>query len=136
MKTLTIVLLTFLVAHNLSAQSAALSFEKKSVVVDNLIQGIESENSGLHTSAALVLSELISKSYLESVDASKALIPLLRMLDTGKTDEERIVAALALYQLGSGIGINRLKYASRFDDSDRVAKVCRNLYVNYHLHQG
>jgi hypothetical protein len=136
MKTLITVILTLLVVQSLSAQTPEFPAENKSAIVDNLTVGIESENTGLHTSAALVMYDLISESYLEISDASKAMIPLLKLLNQGKTDEERIAAAVALYQLGNPIGIYRLRGVAVFDDNERVATICKNLYVTYHKLHG
>ena len=136
MKTLIIVLLALLLAPTLSAQVTELSVEKKSVIVDNLNAGIVSDNTGLKTSAAVVLSDLIEESYLQSTDASKVMIPLLRMLEKGKTDEERIAAAVALFRLGNSIGIYRLRGIAVFDDNKKVADVCKNLYYSYHKLNG
>lgn len=136
MKTLFTVLLALLVVHTLSAQVPEIPAEKKSAIVDNLTLGIESDNTGLHTSASLVMYDLISDSYLESSDASKAMIPLLKLLNEGKTDEERIAAAVALYQLGNPIGIYRLRGVAVFDDNERVATICKNLYYSYHKLNG
>jgi len=132
MKTLIAVFLTLLVVQSLSAQTPEFPAEKKSAIVDNLTVGIESENTGLHTSAALVMYDLINEAYLESTDASKAMIPLLKMLKEGKTDEERIAAAVALYELGNPIGIYRLRGVAVFDENQRIATICKNLYVTYH----
>ncbi|MCW8803828.1 MAG: hypothetical protein OQK57_05460 [Ignavibacteriaceae bacterium] len=136
MKTLITVILTLLVVQSLTAQIPEFPAEKKSVIVDNLTVGIESENTGLHTSAALVMYDLINEAYLESTDASKAMVPLLKMLKEGKTDEERIAAAVALYELGNPIGIYRLRGVAVFDDNERVATICKNLYYTYHKLHG
>jgi HEAT repeat protein len=136
MKTLLALFFSLLVVQSLSAQVPEFPVEKKSAIVDNLTVGIESPNTGLHTSSALVIYDLISESYLESSDASKAMIPLLKLLNEGKTDEERIAAAVALYQLGNPIGIYRLRGVAVFDDNERVAAICKNLYVTYHKLHG
>jgi hypothetical protein len=136
MKTLLTVFLTLLVVHSLSAQITEFPAEKKSAIVDNLTVGIESDNPGLHTSAALVMYDLINNSYLESSDASKAMIPLLKLLNEGKTNQERIAAAVALYQLGNPVGIYCLRGVAVFDDNEKVAMVCKNLYVTYHKLHG
>jgi len=136
MKTLFTVILTLLVVHTLSAQVPEFPGEKKSAIVDNLTVGIESQNTGLHTSAALVMFDLINESYLQSSDASKAMIPLLKLLNEGKTNEERIAAAVALYQLGNPIGIYRLRGVAVFDRNEKVALICKNLYVTYHKLHG
>jgi hypothetical protein len=136
MKTLIIVLFALFAVQTVSAQVIEFPVEKKSAIVDNLTTAIVSENTGLHTSGALVLSDLINESYLESSDASKAMIPLLQLLNNGKTEEERIAAAVALYQLGNPIGIYQLRGVAVFDDNENVATVCKNLYYTYHKLQG
>ena len=136
MKTLFTLLFALLVVHSPQAQVTEFPTGKKSVIVDNLTTGIKSENSGLHTSSALVMYDLINESYIESSDASKAMIPLLKLLNEGKTDEERIAAAVALYQLGNPNGIYKLRGVAVFDDNERVAAICKNLYVTYHKLHG
>ncbi|HEY6627178.1 MAG TPA: hypothetical protein VIZ21_09495 [Ignavibacteriaceae bacterium] len=136
MKTIMTLLFALLVVQSLSAQVSEFPAEKKSAIVDNLTVGIESDNTGLHTSASLVMYDLINQSYLESSDASKAMIPLLKLLNEGKTDEERIAAAVALYQLGNPVGIYRLRGVAVFDDNERVATICKNLYYSYHKLNG
>lgn len=136
MKTLITLLFALLVVQSLSAQVTEFPGEKKSAIVDNLTVGIESDNAGLHTSAALVMYDLISESYLESSDASEAMVPLLKLLNNGKNNEERIAAAVALYQLGNPVGIYRLRGVAVFDDNEKVAMVCKNLYYTYHKLHG
>jgi HEAT repeat protein len=132
MKTLLSLFFSLLVVQTLSAQEPEFPENKKSLIVDNLTVGIKSENNGLHTSAALVIYELINESYLESGDASKAMIPLLKLLKNGETEEERIAAAMALFQLGNPIGIYQLRGVAVFDDNEKVATICKNLYYSYH----
>ena len=136
MKTLMTVLFALLVVQTLTAQTSPIPDENKSAVVDNLTEGIESPNTGLHTSAAFVMYALISQSYLESGDASKAMIPLMKLLRDGKTDEERIAAAVALYELDNSIAIYQLRGVAVFDDNEKVATVCKNLYYTYHKLHG
>ncbi len=136
MKTLIIVLLALVLVPAVVLQAAQFPEGKKSVIVDNLTEGITSYNSGLQTSSANVLSDLISDAYLESNDASKAMIPLLEMLENGKTDEERIAAAVALYKLENSIGIYRLRGVAIFDDNVKVSSVCKNLYYSFHKLNG
>ena len=136
MKTLITLLFALLVVQSPSAQVTEFSVEKKSIIVDNLTVGIESDNTGLHTSSALIMYDLINESYLESSDASEALVPLLKLLNNGKSNEERIAAAVALYKLGNPIGIYRLRGVAVFDDNEKVATVCKNLYYTYHKLHG
>lgn len=136
MKTLISVLIAFVLLPVVSAQTEQFPVEKKSAIVDNLTVGIESTNYGLRTSSAYVLFDLVQDEYLNSDDASKAMIPLLVMLDKGQTDEERISAALALFNLGNNIGIYRLRGVAKYDDNERVSKICKNLYYSYHKLNG
>lgn len=136
MKTFITVFFALLVVQSLSAQVAEFPENKKSAVVDNLTVGIKSENTGLHTSSALVMYNLISQSYLESGDASEAMIPLLKLLKNGNTNEERIAAAMAIFQLGNPIGIYQLRGVAVFDDNEKVATICKNLYYSYHKLHG
>jgi HEAT repeat protein len=136
MKALAVLFFALIAVQAVQAQSAEFTVEKKSAIVDNLTVGIKSKNTGLHTSASFVLSDLVNDGYLNAEDASKALIPLLKLLKYGETEEVRIAAALALYQLGDEIGIYQLRGVGKFDDDEKVAIVCRNLYYTYHKLNG
>jgi HEAT repeat protein len=136
MKGLAIVLFALLTVQTVSAKSTGFTDKQKSSIVDNLTKAITSENTGLQTSGALILSDLINGSYLEGSDATKAMIPLLKILRSDKTERERIVAAVALYQLGNKIGIYQLRGVALFDSNKRLATICKNLYYTYHKLHG
>ena len=103
----------------------------KSAIVDNLNAGLTSENFGLRVSSAYVLSQLICCNALEADDASKTIIPLMKIMNSEENDEARIVAALALYHLNSERGISLLKYAAEKDDSERFSKIGASFYKAY-----
>lgn len=136
MKTLFMLLMLMLPVSVIFSQSENLSSTQKSEIVDNLNVGINSDNNGLRTSSADVLSDLVNDKYLDKSDASKSMIPLLIMLENGKSDEERISAALALYNLGNPIGIYRLRGVAVYDNNEKVSTVCKNLYYTYHKLNG
>ena len=136
MKALAVLFFALIAVQAAQAQSAEFTVEKKSAIVDNLTVGIKSENTGLHTSSSFVLSDLVNDGYLNAEDASKALIPLLKLLKYGETEEVRIAAALALSQLGDEIGIYQLRGVGKYDDDEKVAIVCKNLYYTYHKLNG
>jgi hypothetical protein len=104
----------------------------KGAIIENLENGIQSDNEGLRVSSAVVMTEVIDNAIVKPEDFSPTLIPLLRMLDYGATDEERIAAAVALYSIDSGIGIYRLRGAAKFDRSEKVRIVSKNHYHTYH----
>lgn len=101
-------------------------------IVENLIEGINSANEGLRISSAGVIEEVIDNSIVKPVEFSGSLIPLLKMLDYGKTEYERMTAALTLYSLDNTIGIYRLRGSARFDESEKVRTISKNLYYGYH----
>lgn len=94
----------------------------KGCTVASLIMGINSDNFGLRTSAAYMLGEL---------KCEKGVIPLMRMLKSEDREDARIVAALALLKMGNAKGIFAIKQAIRFDDSERVRRLCTNFYRSY-----
>jgi HEAT repeat protein len=98
------------------------NFSKQECVYENLIAGINSDNLGLKTSAAYFLGEY---------KCEKALYPLMHMLKCENREDVRIVAALALIKIGRAKGVFAVKRAIRFDDSERVRKLCSNFYNAY-----
>ena len=125
-----------LVITLLFSVSVAFGGVKKSVnknaIVDNLHAGLISDNYGLKVSSALVLGQLISNSTIEADDASKTIIPLLRIMNSEENDEARIVAALALYKLNSERGISLLRYAAEKDNSERFSRIGATFYNAYY----
>jgi hypothetical protein len=95
---------------------------EKERIEANLLRGINSSNLGLQTSSAYFLGELKS---------SKATIPLLKLLRDGETEEARIIAAISLYKLDSGIGMYRIKWYSVHDESDLVKRNFTRIYNTY-----
>lgn len=105
---------------------------KKENAVKSLSLGLSSENSGLRASSALVLGQLIDSKFIKKDNTEAAVIPLMKMLNKGNSDEERIAAALALYKIGDNRGIYKLKTSAEFDDSRRVKNICYKLYREFH----
>ena len=93
--------------------------DTRNAAVTNLLIGLNSDNYGLRTSSAFMLGE---------IKAEEAVIPLMRMLRTEKNEDGRIVAAFALYKINSAKAIFAVKQAIKFDDSERVRKMCSNFY--------
>ena len=101
---------------------AILSAEEFHQVEQNLLAGIKSGNNGLETSSAYFLGEMKS---------DQALIPLLKLVRDGETEEARIIAALSLYKIRSDIGMYRLKYLAQTDESELVRHVFARIYQKY-----
>ncbi|NOG99367.1 MAG: HEAT repeat domain-containing protein [Ignavibacteriae bacterium] len=105
--------------------SSKVAEEKYDLIVDNYLAGIESNNFGLKTSSVYYLGELKS---------SESVIPLLKILRNDDEDiRTRITAALALYKIGDGRGIYRLKTMSKFEDNQRLANLSEKFYYSYLL---
>ena len=85
----------------------------------NLLIALNSDNYGLETSAAQILGDIKS---------DKAVIPLMRLLHTSKDENMRILAAYSLFKIQNPIGLFAVRQSIRFDNSERVRKMCNNFY--------
>ena len=88
----------------------------------NLLVGLNSDNLGLKVSSAYFLGEIKSK---------KATNQLMDMFHNSDKPEERQVAALALYKIGSERGIFAIKRAIQYDDDEQTRKLCK-IFYNQH----
>lgn len=88
------------------------------IQIENLIKGVNSDNLGLKVSAAYILGEY---------KCDEAVIPLMRMFRNDENEDARIMAAISLYKLNDGRGIQALQKANLFEKSNRVKKICKNL---------
>lgn len=126
MKTTTILLLfVFLlfVSFGLAAEPVKeVRTIKRDLAIQNLLIGLESGNSGLTSSSAFYLGEL---------NSDEAVIPLMKILRSSDKEELRISAALALLKIGDARGIYAIKRAIKFDESERVSKMCEKFYNSY-----
>lgn len=96
--------------------------KNRDAIVKSLLVGINSDNYGLKTSSAYMIGEL---------KLSEAVIPLMKMLKNETHEEARIMAALSLFKIGDARGIFAVKQSIRFDESQRVSKMCERLYCAY-----
>ncbi len=97
-------------------------FFKKSKIESNLLAGLASDNTGLQISSAYFLGE---------INSEKAIIPLMRMLRSGKSNGERAMAALALIKIGDERGVFIVKREAQFNASQKTRKLCAHLYKSY-----
>jgi HEAT repeat protein len=96
--------------------------EKYKTIEDNLLVGLQTDNLGLKVSAAYFLGEMKSE---------RAVIPLMKILKGNTTDEEKLIAALSLCKIKSEKGMFAVKQRIKFDDSERVKRLCDIFYKNY-----
>ncbi len=90
--------------------------------IKSLFQGINSNNEGLKAGCAYMFGEL---------SCDKAVISLLEILHNNPKEELRILAALSLFKIGDSRGIFAIKQAIRFDESERVARLCEGFYKTF-----
>lgn len=105
-----------------SEKTKSIPEEKRDAIAASLVKGLNSGNTGLITSSAYMLGEL---------KMDEAVIPLMKLLHSSKNEDIRIAAALALYKIGNPRGIFAVKQAIRFDESERVKKLCANFYNDF-----
>jgi hypothetical protein len=98
------------------------SAEEKSRIEDNLLVGLKSSNLGLQTSSAYFLGEMKS---------DDAIIPLMSLLRSGKSDEARIIAALSLYKINSARGLYLIKRLAETENNDLVKRNFERIYFTY-----
>jgi hypothetical protein len=106
--------------------------ESNKAVVENLVKGISSDNYGLRISAAVTIGQLVDSEVILPGKFTKAIIPLLAMLNRENDEAEKLIAALTLYKLENNIGMYRIKRAIQYEKSDRVKRVYQNLCDNFY----
>ena len=105
-----------------SQEIANLNEPAKEACIKTLFEGIKSDNEGLRAGCAYMFGELC---------CDKAVISLLKILHNNPKEEMRILAALSLYKIGDARGIFAIKQAIKFDESDRVSKLCEGFYKSF-----
>lgn len=89
---------------------------------ETLQQGLNSDNTGLIAGCAYMSGEL---------RCERSIIPLMKMLHNSESEELRILAALSLYKIGDSRGIFAIKQSIKFDESERVQRMCSIFYNAY-----
>jgi len=117
-----LILTVTVVSASYSAGNPKATLEIKQNTVSSLMNGLNSENLGLMSSSAYMIGEL---------QLTNAVIPLMKILREDKNEDLRIAAALALYKIGTPLAINAVKQSARFDNSQRVSKLCANFYYEH-----
>jgi hypothetical protein len=90
--------------------------------IKTLIQGINSDNPGLKAGCIYMIGELC---------CDRGVVILLDILHNNPSEELRILAALSLYKINDSRGIYAIKQAIRFDNSERVRRLCETFYKAY-----
>jgi hypothetical protein len=100
--------------------------EKLQVIEKSLRCALESENFGLQTSASQVIRDV--KSLVPRYEFSSLVIPLMRIVkDEAAQPANRILAVLALHDLGSERGDFAIKRVGKFADVGQLKHLCMAL---------
>ena len=115
-------LFLLLSSHLLPQEIADQNSSTKEACIKTLLQGLNSDNRGLQAGCTYMLGELC---------CDKSVITLLDILHNNLSEEIRILAALSLYKIRDSRGIYAIKQAIKFDESDRVSRLCEKFYRAY-----
>jgi hypothetical protein len=94
----------------------------KEACIKTLLEGLNSDNLGLQAGCTYMLGELC---------CNRSVITLLDVLHNNPSEELRILAALSLYKIGDSRGMYAIKQTIKFDESDRVRRLCEKFYRAY-----
>jgi hypothetical protein len=109
----------FLIAQKQDISNSSITFEE---IEQSYLSGLQSDNLGLKVSCAYFLGE---------IESQKAVIPLMRMLRSAETEQERLIAALSLIKIGDKRGVFLVKRRAEFCDCERTRRFCKNIYTAF-----
>ena len=114
--------LLLLLSFQILPQEIAVQNTSKDACVKTLLEGLQTENRGLKAGCTYMLGELC---------CDRGVITLLDILHNSSSEELRILAALSLYKIGDSRGIFAIKQSIKYDESDRVSRLCEKFYRLY-----
>lgn len=91
-------------------------------IEQNRLIGLASDNEGVRISAAFNLGEMKSQ---------KAVVPLMKQLRDGTSEEERIIAALSLIKIGDPRGAFMVGRTAKYCDCEKLSYFCEKFYQSY-----
>jgi hypothetical protein len=100
--------------------NSTVSYEQ---IEKSYLMGLNTDNLGLKVSSAYFLGE---------IESQKAVIPLMKMLRSAKTEPERLIAALSLIKIGDKRGIYLVKRRAEHCNCERTKRLCKNLYYAFY----
>ncbi|MBP1682452.1 MAG: hypothetical protein H6Q27_15 [Ignavibacteriaceae bacterium] len=106
----------------LPQETALLNTSEMEACYKTLQQGLNSDNLGVQAGCAYMVGE---------VSCQRSVVCLMKLLHNSPSEELRILAALSLYKIGDSRGIYAIKQAIRFDESERVSRLCEKFYRAY-----
>lgn len=128
MKSMTIAIVcAFLAAAPLFADQGGpqITGPQQKLLRENILQNLEHRITEIRANTLQLLIDL-SVSHPE-VDLDFALIPVMSILKSDRSEGLRILAAVALFHIGGERGHFAVQRRSLYDDSRRVARNCERL---------
>jgi hypothetical protein len=119
---LSVSLTVLLFSQTFSQEIVSKNFQPMEDCINTLLQGMNSDNPGLKAGCIYMIGEL---------GCDKGVVSLLHVLHNNPSEEMRILAALSLYKIRDSRGIYAIKQAIKFDESDRVSRMCNTFYKAY-----
>jgi len=121
-KLFAIAFLLFLSTQIFSQGNTEKNISSKDCCIKSLLQGLKSDNLGLQAGCTYMLGELC---------CGKSVIVLMDILHNNPSEELRILAALSLYKIRDSRGMFAIKQEMKFDESERVRRMCEKFYSAY-----
>jgi HEAT repeat protein len=121
-KLFAIAFLLFLSTQIFSQVNTEKNISSKECCVKSLLQGLKSDNLGLQSGCTYMLGEIC---------CGKSVIALMDVLHNHPSEEVRILAALSLYKIRDSRGIFAIRQEMKFDESERVRRMCEKFYKVY-----
>lgn len=110
-------------AGNTYSDDPRFTDEKLKTIEASLQDALESGNFGIQTSAAQVVRDV--KSLVPRYEFSSLVIPLMRIVKDDRAEPaKRVLAALALHELGSERGDYAIKRVGEFTDVKQLKHIC------------
>ena len=121
-----ILIAVFLLAAPLASAAGGKDTAKNKIdakVINNFINGINSENCGLCKCAIYLAGNYSLEGTVE---------PLINILNNSAKDcHTRVLAACALFKIGNLNGINAIRDAAQFECQGELKEACSVLYGEY-----
>lgn len=118
-----VAILFFLLVTDSFGQNQKISeVSKHKYALQNLVMGIQSENTGVRESAIYLAGQY------RFFDAENALIKQLRV---EKDSDIKVLIGLALFRMNSEKGMNELQILASKDENPRVRKMSQAIYNEY-----
>lgn len=121
-KSVLILVIGLTLTSSLFAQNTLAEFTKNEYALENLINGIHSENEGVRKSSIYFAGKYKVK------EAAQDLINQLR---TEENPSIKILIALALFEMDSRDGLEAIKKLGDADDDPKVKRMASFIYDEY-----